>query len=102
MGFVDCPGGGTPQFPARTYVKDMGLRYYDIALFFCNTRFQTADLEIINDCKRNKVTYFAVKTMVQQSLDALERDRGDDADNYTDEDRKQMLRDSLAYYTDGN
>lgn len=72
--FIDCPGGGTLNFPADEYVRTIGLRYYDVVLFFCNKRFKETDTQIIHDCKRHKIIYFAVKTQVQASIDNYEFD----------------------------
>merc|ERR1711964_425295 len=52
---ADCPGGGTPRFPSAEYVQTVGLRYYDVVLFFVEKRWSECDLEIIQDCIRNDI-----------------------------------------------
>lgn len=94
--FIDCPGGGTVNFPAADYVRTIGLRYYDAALFFCCERFQEADTQIINDCNRYKVNYFAVKTKVGASVKNVKYDCKNLSQAVPSKDEiKELLRKTL-------
>lgn len=66
----DLPGVGTPTFPQATYVKRMGIRYFDVVLLMTATRFTEAELMLVEELNRWKVPYFLVRNKADADVDS--------------------------------
>jgi hypothetical protein len=60
----DIPGAGTARFPSETYVRDMGLRFFDVAVLVTATRVTEVDRAILAALRKFKVPCLAVRTKI--------------------------------------
>lgn len=76
----DLPGVGTPDFPSETYLRNMGIRHYDIVVLVTASRFTQAELMLVEELKRWSVPFFLVRAKididVQAEVDELEESEG--------------------------
>lgn len=66
----DLPGAGTPKFPQATYLKRMGIRYFDVAILVTSSRFTEAELMLAQELQRFEVPYFMVRNKVDVDIEA--------------------------------
>lgn len=65
----DLPGVGTEAFPAETYVRQMGLRYFDGVLIVTAERFTQNDIMLMNALKEFDVPFYMVRNKSDQALE---------------------------------
>eukprot|EP00438_Fugacium_kawagutii_P006749 Skav206594 [mRNA] locus=scaffold4512:54145:57303:- [translate_table: standard] len=66
----DLPGAGTPNFPQATYLKRMGIRYFDVAILVTSSRFTEAELMLATELEKFKVPFFMVRNKVDIDIDS--------------------------------
>ncbi|CAE7558912.1 IRGC [Symbiodinium pilosum] len=64
----DLPGAGTPGFPKDSYIRDMGLRYFDSVLIVTAGRFTSIDEVLRTELEDCGVPYFMVRTKVDLDI----------------------------------
>lgn len=57
----DLPGVGTPKFPQATYLKEMGIRHFDIIVLITASRFTEAELMLLEELRQWEVPFFMVR-----------------------------------------
>lgn len=62
--YWDLPGGGTPSFPWETYLRDMGIKYFDFIVLLTATRFTEGDLLLYKEMKNENVKHAMVRTKI--------------------------------------
>ncbi|CAK9006911.1 unnamed protein product [Durusdinium trenchii] len=60
----DLPGAGTPGFPKDSYLRDMGLRYFDSVLIVTANRFTSTEVILREELEKYDVPYFMVRTKI--------------------------------------
>ena len=60
--FWDLPGCGTNNYPQKTYIKDMGLKYFDNILFLNSGRFRECDTNIAKELRGLSIPAYFVRT----------------------------------------
>merc|ERR1712110_456694 len=65
----DLPGAGTPKFPQETYLRDMGLRYFDIVIVVSKERFTQIDVMLLQELVEFGVPHFTVRTKIDIDVD---------------------------------
>lgn len=77
----DLPGVGTPNYPQATYLKNMGVRYFDVVVLMTSTRFTEAELMLVEELRYWRIPFFLVRNKtdvdVQSEIEA-EEDVSDD------------------------
>lgn len=76
----DLPGVGTPNFPQAAYLREMGIRHFDMVAVMTASRFTEAELMLVDELKYWKVPYFLVRNKVDadvQSEVEREEESGD-------------------------
>jgi len=76
----DLPGVGTPTFPQATYLKDMGIRHYDVIVLMTASRFTEAELKLVEELKRWRVPFFLVRNKVDADVQAEVEKAEDDCE----------------------
>lgn len=66
----DLPGAGTPNFPQATYLKRMGIRYFDVAILVTSSRFTEAELMLATELEKFNVPFFMVRNKVDIDIDS--------------------------------
>jgi len=64
----DMPGAGTERFPRDTYIRDMGLRFFDAAMLVSTTRVTETDLQILTNLQRFGVPCFVVRSKIDVDI----------------------------------
>jgi hypothetical protein len=64
----DIPGGGTPNFPADEYIKQRGLRYYDVLVILTAGRWTELDTKLFEAVRRFKIPAFIVRTKIDETI----------------------------------
>jgi GTP-binding protein EngB required for normal cell division len=60
----DLPGADTTNFPRETYIRNMGLRYFDSVLIVTATRFTTMELDLMRELEHHAIPYCMVRTKI--------------------------------------
>lgn len=60
----DLPGAGTVNFPAETYLQEMGLRYFDTVLIVTAGRFTSMEIRLKEELEKHKVPFFMIRSKV--------------------------------------
>jgi len=55
--FWDLPGYGTPKFPNETYLKVMGLRYFNLVILIISDGFGEQDTNIIRELFEHEIPF---------------------------------------------
>lgn len=76
----DLPGAGTSAFPANSYLKDMGLRYFDMVILVLNDRVFENDVMVVKHLKKYNVPFIIVRT----KMDQIAQNAEDEDDNIDD------------------
>jgi len=81
----DLPGVGSPNFPQATYLRRMGIRYFDVVLLITSSRFTEAELMLAEELKNFEVPYFMVRNKVDIDIESEilreeEAQEGDDGE----------------------
>jgi len=66
----DLPGAGTPNFPQATYLKQMGIRYFDVAILVTSSRFTEAELMLAQELQKFEVPFFMVRNKVDVDIES--------------------------------
>jgi len=64
----DLPGGGTKLFPEATYVRDMGLRYFDCVLVLSYGRIREVEVRIMENLVHFNVPCYPIRNKVDQDI----------------------------------
>lgn len=72
----DLPGQGTEMFPAKTYLRDMGLKYLDAVLVTTDGRWTENDAHLVQAIKFAQIWTSIVRTKVDQAVEAGQEDHG--------------------------
>jgi len=72
----DLPGAGTPRFQRESYVKDMGLRYFDIVIIVSASRVTSTDVTLVQELDRHKVPHLIVRTKIDHDVENEAVDHG--------------------------
>jgi len=86
----DLPGVGTPSFPQATYLKDMGLRHFDIVILLTSTRFTEAELLLLEGMEYWGVPVFLVRNKVDVDVQN-EIDKVEEMQDEVDAERKKEV-----------
>lgn len=60
----DLPGAGTANFPAETYIQEMGLRYFDTVLIVTAGRFTSTEIRLKEELEKHAVPFYMIRTKV--------------------------------------
>ncbi|CAE7295351.1 Iigp1 [Symbiodinium natans] len=99
----DLPGVGTPNFPQATYLRRMGIRYFDVVLLITSSRFTEAELMLAEELRKFEVPYFMVRNKVDIDIaseilreeEALEGDDDEEECELPKEDRKKVTQETI-------
>jgi len=92
----DLPGVGTPAYPQSTYIKEMGIRYFDIVVLMTATRFTEAELKLVQELKRWQVPFFLVRNKADSDVRAeIEAEEDIEGDSLSEERQKEVEREVL-------
>jgi len=60
----DLPGAGTTAVPSRSYIQEMGLRYFDKVVIMTAGRFTETEVMLRAELQQHRVPFFMVRTKV--------------------------------------
>ncbi|GMH45891.1 hypothetical protein BSKO_13854 [Bryopsis sp. KO-2023] len=78
--FWDLPGVGTMNFPADRYIREMGMRYYDIVVLVTFNRIMQSNVEVVKELDRYKVPVVVVVNKMDDIVESAADDEGWDED----------------------
>merc|ERR1719454_2095634 len=76
----DIPGAGTEKFPAQTYIRDMGLRFFDVAVLVTASRVTEVDQAILAGLLEFRVPFFVVRSKIDIDIRNELEDHGQSED----------------------
>mmetsp|Transcript_4946 Transcript_4946/g.8998 ORF Transcript_4946/g.8998 Transcript_4946/m.8998 type:complete len:151 (-) Transcript_4946:179-631(-) len=76
MKLWDLPGAGTPRFPLSSYIRNMGIRFFDLVVVVASQRFTETDLELMDELRANGVHFVAVRSKVDIEVRNADHDSG--------------------------
>jgi len=65
----DLPGQGTSMFPSATYLRDMGLKYFDVVIITTDGRWTENDKTLYHALKFAGIQFLVVRTKVDLAVD---------------------------------
>lgn len=99
----DLPGIGTPTFPQATYLKRMGIRYFDAVILVTSTRFTEAELLLAEELQKFKVPYFMVRNKVDIDIESEIDDEEEEVGSLSSEERDEIAEQTMncikSYFT---
>lgn len=98
----DLPGAGTPNFPQATYLKQMGIRYFDVAILVTSSRFTEAELMLAQELQKFEVPFFMVRNKVDVDIESeivKEEESLDDDDDGEEHELTKPQRAAVAKQT---
>ncbi|CAB9521300.1 Interferon-inducible GTPase 5 [Seminavis robusta] len=72
----DLPGQGTEMFPSKSYLRDMGLKYFDAVLVVTDGRWKTNDTTLLDAIRFADIWFKVVRTKIDQAVEAGAHDHG--------------------------
>lgn len=72
----DIPGQGTSMFKAKTYLRDMGLKYFDVIFVATDGRWKENDENLVSAINDAGIRCMVVRTKVDQAVEDCFYDRG--------------------------
>lgn len=72
----DLPGVGAPNFPEATYLRQMGIRHFDMVILMTASRFTEAELMLVEELKAWDVPFFLVRSKIDSDMQYLLEDQG--------------------------
>eukprot|EP00472_Partenskyella_glossopodia_P004484 CAMPEP_0197518870 /NCGR_PEP_ID=MMETSP1318-20131121/4120_1 /TAXON_ID=552666 /ORGANISM="Partenskyella glossopodia, Strain RCC365" /LENGTH=581 /DNA_ID=CAMNT_0043069533 /DNA_START=39 /DNA_END=1784 /DNA_ORIENTATION=+ len=76
MRLWDLPGAGTPKFPLESYMRNMGIKYFDEVIIASAARFTETDLELMDELRSHGIPFIALRTKVDLEIRNAEVDTG--------------------------
>merc|ERR1740121_1286921 len=89
----DIPGAGTERFPRDTYIRDMGLRFFDIAVLVTATRVTEVDQAILHALRGFGVPCFVVRSKIDIDI----RNESDDHGQHEEVTKRSILEELLGH-----
>jgi len=97
----DLPGVGTPSYPQLTYMKEMGIRYFDLVVLMTSTRFTEAEQMLVQELERWHVPYFLVRNKVDADVQSeLEAEEDMEGEELEEERRQEIEQETLQTIRD--
>lgn len=72
----DFPGAGTLLFPRATYIKQIGLRYFDAVVIINATRFTEIEVELFREARVWEIPCYMLWNKADEALQQEERNKG--------------------------
>lgn len=99
--FWDLPGVGTPNYPQATYLREMGIRYFDVVVLMTATRFTEAELMLVEELRRWNVPFFLVRNKADADVRAeIEAEEDAEGEDLSEERRKEVELETLQTIRD--
>ena len=95
----DLPGQGTERFPAASYLRDMGLRYFDALLVVTDGRWKTNDSILLDAIRDAEVWLKVVRTKIDLAVESGAYDHGMSQES-TLKQARASLQEQLINVTD--
>jgi len=95
MKLWDLPGAGTPKFPLDSYMRTMGIKYFDEVVIASAARFTETDLELMDELRSHGVPFIALRTKVDLELRNAEHDAGRGEQATLERIREDIQKNSL-------
>mmetsp|Transcript_72444 Transcript_72444/g.234122 ORF Transcript_72444/g.234122 Transcript_72444/m.234122 type:complete len:333 (+) Transcript_72444:133-1131(+) len=99
----DLPGAGTKTFPKETYIREVGLRYFDFVFVVSAGRWKEHDFDIIKELDKHRVPHFVVRTKVdldiQNELEDNDKEPGETIQRLRQDCEKQGLANAYLITT---
>mmetsp|Transcript_20098 Transcript_20098/g.30100 ORF Transcript_20098/g.30100 Transcript_20098/m.30100 type:complete len:583 (+) Transcript_20098:41-1789(+) len=68
MRLWDLPGAGTPKFPLHSYMRKMGIKYFDEVIIASAGRFTETDLGLMDELRLHGIPFIALRTKVDLEI----------------------------------
>ena len=66
--FWDLPGVGTPNFPAKTYLKKVKFERYDFFIIISAGRFKENDIRLAKEIRRKKKLFYFIRSKIDNDV----------------------------------
>merc|ERR1719498_30247 len=95
MRLWDLPGAGTPKFPLKSYMRTMGIKYFDEIVIASAQRFTETDLALMDELRMHGIPFIALRTKVDLEIRNAETDTGATAEETLTGIRNDIALNSL-------
>jgi len=90
----DHPGQGTEQVHSLTYLRDIGLKYFDLAVLVTDGRWSQGDIQLMNAIRAAEIPFLIARTKVDLAVEA-----GQHEWNWTQEKTLESVRNKVREET---
>lgn len=92
----DLPGAGTDEFPQATYVRRMGIRYFDMVILMTADRFLEEETALVRELQHWNIPFFLVRNKIDASIDSkIAEAEGFDDDEVVEEACKKDIENEV-------
>mmetsp|Transcript_30718 Transcript_30718/g.42963 ORF Transcript_30718/g.42963 Transcript_30718/m.42963 type:complete len:614 (-) Transcript_30718:235-2076(-) len=91
----DLPGAGTPKFPLDSYMRTMGIKYFDEVIIASASRFTETDLELMDELRMHGIPFIALRTKVDLEIRNAQKDSGSNEQETLNRIREDIKKNSL-------
>lgn len=88
----DLPGAGTKKFPQETYMRKMGIRYFDVVILVTADRFTEAEVMLRQELVEFKVPHFCVRNKMDVAWGSRISAEEEEEEEELSDERKQELK----------
>ncbi|KIK72652.1 hypothetical protein PAXRUDRAFT_836401 [Paxillus rubicundulus Ve08.2h10] len=98
--WYDIPGAGTLKIPDWQYFNEQGLYVFDCIIVVLDSRFTTADIAILMNCKRFDIPTYIVRSKSDTHIRNIMHERGYDSEDDDDDRtrRKELYTEAREQY----
>lgn len=89
--FWDLPVVGTMNFPADRYIREMGMRYFDVVVLITFNRIMESNVQVVRELDKHRVPVLVVVNKMDDIVECAADDEGWGEDDTFDHIRKMHM-----------
>jgi len=97
----DLPGIGTERFPQDVYLRDMGIRHFDMVVLLSASRFTEAEIKLVEEMRYWAVPHFLVRNKVDLDVQAeIDREEEDSGKPLSSREKERVAKQTIQRIKD--
>lgn len=96
----DLPGVGTPRFPQATYLREMGIRHFDLVVLITASRFTEAELMLVEELRKWSVPFFLVRSKIDADVQSQIEEQEEEEIELSESDSRDIEQSTIQRIRD--